>query len=61
MTNFKIWVDKEFMSCDNYSAANWCTINGQYGVNWNKKWGRIEPNLDGYSAWQCPQCGCIGL
>ena len=50
------------MNCDDYAAAKWCTITGQYGVNWSDKWGRIEDLEDfGYSAWNCPQCGCIGL
>ena len=62
MTNFNSWVDNKFMSCDNYGAANWCTINGGYGVSWNEEWGRIEDVPNGvYSAWNCPQCGCIGL
>ena len=61
MPSFKIWVDKHLMSCANYAAANWCTINGRYGVSWNEQWGRIEDSKSGKSAWNCPQCGCIGL
>ena len=62
MTNFTFWYDNQVMSCDNYAASNWCTINGQYGINWSENWGRIEFATYGdYSAWNCPQCGCIGV
>ena len=67
VTNFKFWFDKNFMSCSDYGEANWCTLDGQYGTHWNEKWKSIEANsMDGYgifymTAWNCPQCGCIGL
>ena len=61
MPSFKIWVDKHLMSCANYAAANWCTINGRYGVSWHEEWGRIEDAASLHSAWSCPQCGCIGF
>ena len=59
--DFAKWYDKNRWSCDDYAVANWCSINAQYGTDWREEWGKIEDNSEHRTAWNCPQCGCLGL
>jgi len=57
--NWPSWTDiSGHRNCDVYARAMWCSPRG-YGSRWNSAWGNFERyGRDGFSASNCPQCGC---
>ena len=55
------FVDSEGDDCKTYVDEKWCKPNGDYGENWDPKWGPFNDyERDGYDANHCPGCGCGG-
>ena len=54
------FLDRDENTCEAYSSREWCTIDGNYGRNWNPLWGTWSTlqNKEGEIALTCPQCGC---
>ena len=42
-----------------FSDNNWC-FNGTYGSNWGNRGFFISYQRNGFTALNCPQCGCQG-
>jgi len=55
------WTDADGYSCLSYTQENWCTVNGEYGSNWNETdYGAFSDYaVDGVSALDAC-CGCGG-
>merc|ERR1712227_936253 len=56
--NFDTWTDSSGDNCERYAQQHWCNKTG-YGPNWRDSWGDFEKYAaQGYTAFNCPQCGC---
>jgi len=55
------FVDKDGDNCQAYADENYCTINGDYGKDWNLNEEFKDYAVNGEDATVCPQCGCIGI
>ena len=60
--NFDQWLDSNGNGCESYKTNNWCTPDGNEGSNWNReKQGYFMHYINnGFTAYNCPQCGCKG-
>ena len=57
--HFQKWTDRDGFGCDFYSDENWCS-KGTYGSNWGKRGFFLDYVKNGWTASNCPQCGCHG-
>lgn len=62
--NSDTWTDSNDNTCAVYGNANACTTDGELGPYWADN-GMDPANIDlysyandGYSPWNCPECGC---
>jgi len=57
------WFDKSRhrRTCQEYAVGKYCTTAGDTGSRWKDRWGSLDRTRyinNGYSALNCPQCGC---
>ena len=56
----KDWSDLDGLTCSNYKNYGLCTADGGYGTHWGNRGLFLEYFKNGFSAVNCPECGCIG-
>ena len=57
MKNPRLWRSSKGTSCSWYRIFSYCTSSGKTGKRW--RFGNITDYArDGYSALNCPECGC---
>ena len=54
------WIDssKQKRTCQEYSIKKYCLESGKIGKKWKKEKKFDQYSNFGYTAFNCPQCGC---
>jgi len=55
----RLWRDSTGNTCADYRRKWWCKSDGKPYIGWKASWGKFTDfATEGFSALNCPQCGC---